>query len=48
MESNAMTNKNETNLGMLNDQMADVLAQKIVLQGELDSINAEIAASQNK
>jgi uncharacterized coiled-coil DUF342 family protein len=42
IEANAMTEKNQTNIDSLNSQMQDVVAQKAVLQSELDDINAEI------
>jgi uncharacterized coiled-coil DUF342 family protein len=42
IEANAMTDKNQTNIDSLNAQMQDVIAQKSVLQSELDVINAEI------
>lgn len=44
-EANALTEKNQPNIDSLNAQMSDILAQKAVLQAELDSVNAEIAAA---
>jgi hypothetical protein len=44
MESNAVTEKNQTNIDALNNQMTEVLSQKNVLQAELDSIEAEITS----
>ena len=44
MESNAIVDKNLTNIDALNSQMAEVLSQKNVLQSELNLIEAEIAS----
>jgi hypothetical protein len=44
MESNAIVDKNQTNIDALNSQMAEVLSQKNVLQSELNLIEAEIAS----
>jgi len=44
MESNAIVDKNQTNIDALNNQMNEVLSQKNILQAELDSIEAEIAS----
>ena len=44
MESNAIVDKNQTNIDALNSQMAKVLSQKNVLQSELNLIEAEIAS----
>jgi hypothetical protein len=42
-EANAVAEINQPNLDSLNSQLSDILAQKAVLQQELDLVNAEIA-----
>jgi hypothetical protein len=43
LEAQSAATPNQANVSATNAQLADILAQKAVLQSELDSLNSEIA-----